>query len=99
MAKEVYEDGPYGNLEPVIRARCPGCGCNGFEAVRGRYGPVWRCFEQCEFFLTSRPTGKKCRYKIRGKPCGALMVEGTRTIPDRCSRKDCPNHNPHLLAR
>ncbi len=23
--------------------------------------------------------------------------EGTKTIPDRCSDKKCPNHNPHKL--
>ena len=27
--------------------------------------------------------------------CGELMMQGTKTIPERCSNKACPNHNPH----
>jgi hypothetical protein len=26
-----------------------------------------------------------------------MMMEGTKTIPERCSSKLCPNHNPHKL--
>jgi hypothetical protein len=26
------------------------------------------------------------------------MMEGTKTIPERCSNKACPNHNPHKLG-
>ena len=26
------------------------------------------------------------------------MMEGTKTIPERCSNKTCPNHNPHKLG-
>ena len=29
--------------------------------------------------------------------CGALMMEGTKTIPERCSDRNCKNHNPHKL--
>jgi hypothetical protein len=25
--------------------------------------------------------------------------EGTKTIPERCSDKTCPNHNPHKLKK
>ena len=40
----------------------------------------------------------------RSKPekcelCGSLMMSGTKTIPDRCSDKTCPNHNPHKLNK
>ena len=28
---------------------------------------------------------------------GRLMMEGTKTIPERCSNKACPMHNPHKL--
>ncbi len=27
------------------------------------------------------------------------ISEGTRTIPDRCSDKNGPNHNPHKLEK
>jgi len=26
------------------------------------------------------------------------MMEGTKTIPERCSNKMCKNHNPHKLG-
>ncbi|MFT7460288.1 MAG: hypothetical protein ACI909_002976, partial [Planctomycetota bacterium] len=29
----------------------------------------------------------------------SLIVEGTKTIPDRCSDKTCPNRNPHKLGK
>jgi hypothetical protein len=27
------------------------------------------------------------------------MMDGTKTIPERCSDKNCPNHNPHKLEK
>jgi hypothetical protein len=41
--------------------------------------------------MKAKPTGNICNI------CGALMMEGTKTIPERCSDKTCPNHNPHKL--
>jgi hypothetical protein len=35
--------------------------------------------------------------KADGTKCDELMMEGTKTIPERCSDKTCPNHNPHKL--
>ncbi|MFT4515104.1 MAG: ssDNA-binding Zn-finger/Zn-ribbon topoisomerase 1 [Planctomycetota bacterium] len=86
------------DLEPVP-VKCPECGHKGFQAAKGRFGPVWRCLNrpECKHFIESRPTGKKCGHATRGTKCGALMVEGTKTIPDRCSVKNCPNRNPHRL--
>ncbi len=43
-----------------------------------------------------KPTGRKCTSDRGGKAC-ALMVAGTKTIPDRYSDKTCPNRNPHKL--
>ena len=87
------------DLKPVA-VKCPACGHKGFEPARGRFGPIWRCTNrpECRFQLTSRPVGKTCRYKKNGEVCGAPMVEGTKTIPDRCSRRECPNRNPHKLV-
>lgn len=86
------------DLEPVL-VKCPECGHKGFQATKGRFGPVWKCLNKpaCKHFFDARPTGKKCGYVTRGKKCGALMVEGTKTIPDRCSLRSCRNRNPHKL--
>ena len=86
------------DLEPV-KVKCPACGGKGFQATKGRFGPVWRCLNAptCRHFFDARPTGKKCGFVTDGQKCGALMVEGTKTIPDRCSLRSCPNRNPHKL--
>ena len=31
--------------------------------------------------------------------CNSLMMEGTKTIPERCSNKSCRMHNPHKLEK
>lgn len=70
---------------------CPECK-EGFMTVRkGRFGIFYSCsnYPKCKYAIKSKPTGDIC------KKCGALMMEGTKTIPERCSDKNCPNHNPH----
>ena len=73
------------------------CPLDGGEIIerRGRFGPFFSCanYPKCKFIIKSRPTGKVCEL------CGSLMMEGTKTIPDRCSNKSCPNHNPHKLKK
>ncbi len=78
---------------------CPVCakeGREGGEMVerRGRFGPFFSCskYPDCKNAIKARPTGEIC------KECGSLMMVGTKTIPDRCSNKTCPMHNPHKLA-
>ncbi|MBI5456933.1 type I DNA topoisomerase [Candidatus Kaiserbacteria bacterium] len=75
---------------------CPVCkidGRKGGEMVerRGRFGLFYSCsnYPDCKHAIKAKPTGKMC------PECGALMMEGTKTIPERCSNKACPNHNPH----
>lgn len=75
---------------------CPVCakeGRAGGEMVerRGRFGPFFSCsnYPDCKLAIKARPTGRMCDL------CGSLMMEGTKTIPERCSSKTCPNHNPH----
>lgn len=60
-------------------------------ARQGRFGAFYSCvnYPKCKFILKSKPTGNKCEL------CGSLTMEGTKTIPERCSNKTCPNHNPH----
>lgn len=78
---------------------CPECG--GLPAGRqgeiierrGRFGAFFSCsnYPKCRFIMKSKPTGNKC------SECGALMMEGTKTIPERCSNKGCKMHNPHKI--
>jgi DNA topoisomerase-1 len=62
---------------------------------RGRYGIFYGCsnYPKCKSIVKSKPTGKICPM------CSSLMMEGTKTIPERCSNKLCPNHNPHKLGQ
>jgi DNA topoisomerase-1 len=72
---------------------CPVCKKGEMVERRGRFGPFFSCsnYPDCKNITKARPTGKIC------KKCGSLMMEGTKTIPERCSSKTCPNHNPHKL--
>src|SRR3990167_522019 len=72
---------------------CPVCK-NGFISERrGRFGAFYSCsnYPDCKYAVKAKPTGKIC------KLCRSLMMEGTKTIPERCSDKKCPNHNPHKI--
>ena len=42
--------------------------------------------------------GHRLTTELTNYPCNALMMEGTKTIPERCSDKTYPNHNPHKLV-
>ena len=70
---------------------CPVCKVGDLTERRGRFGIFYSCsdYPECKFAMKSKPTGNIC------KECGSLMMEGTKTIPERCSNKSCPNHNPH----
>jgi len=71
--------------------------CDGGELTekRGRYGPFFACsnYPKCKFTMKAKPTGNKCSM------CKQLMMEGTKTIPERCSDKTCPNHRPDKLEK
>lgn len=75
--------------------QCPECSNGEIIERRGRFGAFFSCsnYPKCRFIMKSKPTGNKC------KKCGSLMMEGTKTIPERCSNKTCPNHNPHKLKK
>jgi DNA topoisomerase I len=72
---------------------CPTCGDGEMVERRGRFGIFFACsnYPKCKNAIKARPTGALC------KLCGSLMMEGTKTIPERCSQKTCPMHNPHKL--
>ena len=72
---------------------CPTCKKGFMSERRGRFGIFYSCsnYPDCKYAIKAKPTGEKC------ETCGSLMMEGTKTIPERCSDKSCPNHNPHKL--
>jgi len=59
----------------------------------GRFGEFYSCsnYPDCKNAIKAKPTGNLCPM------CGKLMMVGTKTIPDRCSDKACPNHRPDRL--
>lgn len=81
--------------------KCTQCKDGELVERRGRFGPFFSCsnYPKCKYAIKAKPTGKKCEYVRESGVCGALMMEGTKTIPERCSDKTCPNHNPHKLDK
>ncbi len=79
--------------------KCTECGKGEMVERRGRFGLFYSCSEypKCKYAIKAKPTGKFCDYPRENGKCGHLMMEGTKTIPERCSDKTCPNHNPHKL--
>lgn len=79
---------------------CPICKKGHMVERKGRYGTFYSCsqYPSCTYTTKAKPLNKICGYKREdGTTCQALMMEGTKTIPQRCSDKTCPNHNPHKL--
>jgi DNA topoisomerase-1 len=78
---------------------CPICNKGQMVEKRGRFGVFYGCsnYPDCKHIIKARPTGKICGYPRENGPCPHLMMEGTKTIGERCSDKTCPNHNPHKL--
>jgi DNA topoisomerase-1 len=74
---------------------CPTCKDGYMVEKRGRFGVFYSCsnYPKCKNAIKAKPTGALC------KICGALMMEGTKTIPERCSVKTCPNHRPDKIEK
>src|SRR3990167_7740896 len=74
---------------------CPLCKKGDISERRGRFGIFYSCsnYPNCKFAIKAKPTGKIC------PECGSLMMEGTKTIPERCSNKACKMHNPHKIPK
>ncbi len=74
---------------------CPVCKKGEMMERKGRFGIFYSCsnYPDCKNAIKAKPTGRICDM------CGSLMMEGTKTIPERCSNKSCPNHNPHKLEK
>lgn len=75
--------------------KCPMCKKGEMAERKGRFGIFYSCTEypDCKNAIKAKPTGNLCTL------CGSLMMEGTKTIPERCSQKVCPNHRPDKLAK
>lgn len=74
---------------------CPTCKAGDISERRGRFGIFYSCsnYPECKFAIKAKPTGRVC------DECGSLMMEGTKTIPERCSNKTCKMHNPHKIPK
>ena len=72
---------------------CPICKTGMMTERRGRFGLFYSCsnYPKCKNAIKAKPTGRLCNI------CGALMMQGTKTIPERCSDKLCSNHKPNKL--
>lgn len=77
---------------------CPRCRRGEIVPWRGPFGLRYRCSNHpsCMLRLLARPTGRTCNARRLGRVCGALMMQGTRRIGERCSDPTCPDHLPHL---
>jgi len=75
--------------------KCGKCKDGEMSERRGRFGLFYSCsdYPECKHAIKAKPTGANCPM------CNSLMMEGTKTIPERCSDKTCPNHNPHKLDK
>ncbi len=69
---------------------CPECKGGFLTARHGRFGEFYSCSEYptCKFAINAKPTGATC------PECNSLMMQGTKTIPERCSNKKCSNNRP-----
>jgi DNA topoisomerase-1 len=74
---------------------CPLCKKGDISERRGRFGIFYSCsnYPDCKFAMKAKPTGNIC------KECGSLMMQGTKTIPERCSNKACPNFRPDKILK
>jgi DNA topoisomerase-1 len=92
--KFVKED-PEAKKKLMTGVVCPVCKKGEMMERRGRFGIFYSCsnYPDCKNAIKAKPTGKICEM------CGALMMEGTKTIPERCSNNRCPNHRPDKLNK
>ena len=83
------------NALPSTDIDCPVCKKGKMTERRGRFGIFYSCsnYPDCKNAIKAKPTGNLCDL------CGSLMMEGTKTIPERCSKKECPNHRPDKLRK
>lgn len=74
---------------------CPVCKSSNMVERKGRFGIFYSCgnYPECKNAIKAKPTGNICPM------CQSLMMEGTKTIPERCSNNKCENHRPDKLIK
>ncbi|OGI77077.1 DNA topoisomerase I [Candidatus Nomurabacteria bacterium RIFCSPHIGHO2_02_FULL_33_12] len=74
---------------------CPLCKTGNMTERKGRFGIFYSCtnYPTCKNAIKSKPTGNICPM------CNSLMMDGTKTIPERCSNSKCQNHRPDKLIK
>jgi|GEM_PF-1057174 len=74
--------------------KCTDCKDGEMIKRRGRFGEFYSCsnYPDCKNAIKTKPTGELCPI------CSKLMMEGTKTIPVRCSVKTCEMHRPDKLS-
>ena len=84
-----------GVMCPICKTDLPAGRQGDMSERRGRFGIFYSCsnYPECKFAIKAKPTGAIC------KECGSLMMQGTKTIPERCSNKACKMHNPHKITK
>ncbi len=75
--------------------KCPVCKAGEMTERKGRFGVFYSCtnYPKCKYTIKAKPTGKLC------PTCGSLMMEGTKTIPERCSDVKCSNNRPDKIEK
>ncbi|MDD2766169.1 MAG: type I DNA topoisomerase [Candidatus Moranbacteria bacterium] len=83
------------NALPSTDVDCPVCKKGKMTERKGRFGIFYSCsnYPDCKNAIKAKPTGTLCSL------CGSLMMQGTKTIPERCSKKECPNNRPDKLKK
>jgi len=100
--KYIKKDAVIEGAEPThTGVLCPKCKKGHMAERKGRFGVFYGCdnYPACKHIVKTKPTGDVCAYPRDTGPCPELIMEGTKTIPARCSDKLCPNHNPHKLDK
>ena len=99
--KYIKKDEALERLQHGTGVACPLCKTGEMIEKRGRFGIFYGCsnYPDCKNIIKSKPTGKICGYPRESDLCPSLMMQGTKTIGERCSYKTCPNHNPHKLEQ
>ena len=79
----------------MTEVTCPTCKKAKIMERKGRFGIFYSCadYPNCKFAMKAKPTGNIC------KECGSLYMLGTKTIPERCSNKACPNFRPDKIKK
>lgn len=90
--KYIKKEDAEGKPVNTTGVKCPECKEGELAERRGRFGIFYSCtgYPKCKFAIKAKPTGRIC------DKCGSLMMEGTKTIPERCSNKLCENHKPPI---